>query len=144
MSCLQFDKEAGRAAVLRDVDDTAFSAYGNVLPRLHSNNRWRSGVAFNHIRFYDGLPRFSWSQFFGAFCNIASRYAGFDTQTSLAASVPSPRIPARMITGCPDTLGHEFGRQRRSPVQDFFIGNLPLKRPDSSLGTLLRSTTLRT
>jgi len=29
--------------------------YGNVLPRLHSNNCWRSGVAFNHIRFYDGL-----------------------------------------------------------------------------------------
>ena len=29
--------------------------YGIALPRLHSNNRWRSGVAFNHIRFYDGL-----------------------------------------------------------------------------------------
>src|ERR1700728_1403898 len=29
--------------------------------------------------------RFSWSQFFGAFCNIASRYAGFDTN-SIAAS----------------------------------------------------------
>jgi hypothetical protein len=29
--------------------------YGNVLPRLYGNNRWRSRVAFNHIRFYDGL-----------------------------------------------------------------------------------------
>src|ERR1700727_294214 len=32
--------------------------------------------------------RFSWSQFFGAFCSIASRYVGLET-TSLAASVPS-------------------------------------------------------
>jgi hypothetical protein len=29
--------------------------YENVLPRLHSNNRWGAGVAFNHIRFYDSL-----------------------------------------------------------------------------------------
>jgi hypothetical protein len=29
--------------------------YGNVLPRLHSDNRWGARVAFNHIRFDDGL-----------------------------------------------------------------------------------------
>src|ERR1035438_3811172 len=46
--------------------------------------------------------RFSWSQFFGAFCSIASKYAGFET-TSLAASVPSPRMPAKMMTGSPVT-----------------------------------------
>ena len=53
MSYLQFDKE-GTEARFRGMYDTAFR-YGNVLPRLHGNNRWRSGVAFNHIRFYDGL-----------------------------------------------------------------------------------------
>jgi hypothetical protein len=47
--------------------------------------------------------RFSWSQFFGAFCSIASNYAGLDT-TSLAASVPSPRMPASMMTGSPVTV----------------------------------------
>jgi hypothetical protein len=53
VSYLQFNKE-GTEARLRGMYDTAFR-YGSVLPRLHSNNRWRSGVAFNHIRFYDGL-----------------------------------------------------------------------------------------
>src|ERR1700722_14245180 len=33
--------------------------------------------------------RFSWSQFFGAFCSIASRYAGLET-TSLAPRFPLP------------------------------------------------------
>src|ERR1035438_3139421 len=47
--------------------------------------------------------RFSRSQFFGAFCSITSKYAGFET-TSLAASVPSPRMPAKMMTGSPVTV----------------------------------------
>jgi len=53
VSHFQFNKEGTG----RDLEECMIQLfrYGNVLPRLHSNNRWRSGVAFNHIRFYDGL-----------------------------------------------------------------------------------------
>jgi hypothetical protein len=53
VSYLQFDKEGTRRGFKERM--IQLFRYGNVLPRLHSNNRWRSGVAFNHIRFYDGL-----------------------------------------------------------------------------------------
>jgi hypothetical protein len=53
VSYLQFNKE-GTGRGFEGCMIQLFR-YGNVLPRLHSNNRWRSGVAFNHIRFYDGL-----------------------------------------------------------------------------------------
>jgi hypothetical protein len=42
--------------------------------------------------------RLSWSQFFGAFCSIASKSAGLET-TSVAASVHSPKMPAKIMTG---------------------------------------------
>jgi hypothetical protein len=53
VSYLQFDKE-GTGRGFEGCMIQLFSVW-KCLPRLHSNNRWRSGVAFNHIRFYDGL-----------------------------------------------------------------------------------------
>jgi hypothetical protein len=53
VSYLQYDKE-GTGRGFEGCMIQLFR-YENVLPRLHSNNRWRSGVAFDHIRFYDGL-----------------------------------------------------------------------------------------
>jgi len=53
VSYLQFNKE-GTGRGFKGCMIQLFR-YRDVLSRLHSNNRWRSAVAFNHIRCYDDL-----------------------------------------------------------------------------------------
>jgi len=79
--------------------------YRNVLPRLHNNNCWRSGLAFNHIRFYDGL----WIQL-----------------APVLRSLPQHCIQVRLIG---DDLACCFGSfpQNAGQYDDRFSGDLVVK-----------------